>query len=129
MTVVQLGLAGWIAGLLAYVGALAVLYRQGISGGDFRAVAFVSLASFGLCYRLVYLPVLRAVGRRLKRSRQVWALPLIAMLLGLIPTGLIARFYGGSLRAVVTPEALLFYILFAVVGLVVGFGFTRLDLE
>jgi hypothetical protein len=39
----------------------------------------------------------------------------------------VARYWGGSLRALLTPEALLFYILFAVVGLVVGFGFTRLD--
>jgi hypothetical protein len=49
------------------------------------------------------------------------------MLLGIVPTALIARFRGGSLRALLTPEALLFYILLAVVGLVAGVGFTRLD--
>jgi hypothetical protein len=34
MTVVQLGVAGWLAGLLAYLAALALLYGEWISSGD-----------------------------------------------------------------------------------------------
>jgi hypothetical protein len=127
MTVVQLGVAGWLAGLLAYLAALALLYRQSISSGDLWPVVVSSLVAFGLCYWLLYLPVLRAVRHWLPRPRWVWVFPLLAMLLGVLPTALVARYWGGSLRAMLTPEALLFYILFAVVGLVVGLGFTRLD--
>ena len=126
MTVVQLGLSGWLAGLVAYLAALALLYGEWISSGDLWSVVVSSLVAFGLCYWLLYLPVLRAVRHWLSRPRWVWVFPLIAMLLGILPTALVARYWGGSLRAVLTPEALLFYILFAVVGLVVGFGFTRL---
>ena len=125
MTLIQLWLAGWIAGLIAYVAALALLYRQGISGGDLRSVAITSLLASALCFWLVYVPILRAVRRWLRPA--VWAFPLTAMLLGLVPTALVARFWGGSLRAMMTPEALLFYILFAVVGLVVGWGFTFVE--
>jgi hypothetical protein len=127
MTVVQLGVAGWLAGLLAYLAALALLYGQWISSGDLWAVVVSSLVACSLCYWLLYLPVLRTVRRWLPHPRWVWVFPLIAMLLGVLPTALVARYWGGSLRSLLTPEALLFYILFAVVGLVVGFGFTRLD--
>jgi H+/Cl- antiporter ClcA len=116
-----------VAGLLAYPAALALLYGQSISSGDLWPVVVSSLVAFGLCYWLLYLPVLRAVRHWLPRPRWVWVFPLLAMLLGVLPTALVARYWGGSLRAMLSPEALLFYILFAVVGLVVGLGFTRLD--
>jgi hypothetical protein len=127
MTVTQLGCAGWLAGLIAYHAALALLYGQSISRGDFWPVVINSLVAFGLCYWLLYLPILRAVRRWLPEPRSVWVFPVTGMLLGILPTALLARFWGGSLQALLTPEALLFYILFAVVGLVVGICFTRLD--
>lgn len=126
MTVTQLGCVGWLAGLLAYLAALGLLYGEWISSGDLWSVVTTSLIAFGLCYWLLYLPVLRVLRRWLPGPRWVWVFPVVAMLLGILPTALIARFHGGSLRALLTPEALLFYILFAVVGLVVGIGFTRL---
>ena len=126
MTVLQLGAAAWLAGLLAYLSALAILYRQGISGTDLRSVAVSSLVVFGLCYWLLYLPVLRTLRRWLPHRHWVSVFPLVAMLVGILPTALVARFWGGSLRALLTPEAGLFYVLFGVVGLVIGLGFTRL---
>jgi hypothetical protein len=125
MTVTQLGCAGWLAGLLAYLAALALLYGEWISSGDLGSVVVSSLVAFALCYWLLYLPVLRALRRW--APGHVWIFPATAMLLGILPTALIARFRGGSLRALLTPEALLFYILFAAIGLVVGLGFTRLE--
>jgi len=127
MTVARLGFVAWAAGLLAYLGALALLYGQWISRGDLGAVVVWSLVAFGPCYWLIYLPVLRAVQRWLPHPRSARVFPAIAVLLGLLPTALIARVLGGSLRALLTPEALLFYVLFTVVGLVVGIGFTRMD--
>jgi hypothetical protein len=125
VSVLGLGIIAWLAGLFAYIGALALVYGQWI-GGDFQFVGFVSLVAFALCYWLLYLPVLRIARRLLPRHPPAWVFALIAILLGIVPTALIARFYGGSLRALVTPEAILFYVLFAVVGLVVGVGFTHL---
>jgi hypothetical protein len=127
MTVLQLGIAAWLAGLVAYLGALTILYRQWISGADLRSVAVSSLVAFGLCYWLLYLPVLRALRRWLPHPQWAPVFPVVAMLVGILPTGLVARFWGGSLTALLTPEAGLFYILFGVVGLVIGFGFTRLE--
>jgi hypothetical protein len=127
MTVLRLGLVAWLAGLLAYVGALALLYGERFSGGDLRSVALSSFVVFSLCYWLLYLPVLRAAQRFLRRRPMPSVFPVLAMLLGILPTALVARFWGGSLRSLLTPEAVLFYVLFAVVGLVIGVGFTRLD--
>lgn len=126
MTVLQLGLAGWVAGIVAYVGALALLYGQGLSRGDAGAVLFSSLIAFALCYWLLYLPVLRLVRRLTGPRGPAWVFALVACAIGLIPTALIARFYGGSWHGLATPEAGLFFILFAAVGLVVGFGFPLL---
>src|SRR6478672_5752250 len=118
MTVLQLALAGWITGIVAYVGALALLYGQGLSRGDAGAVLFSSLIAFVLCYWLLYLPVLRLFRRSLGPRAPAWAFGLVACAIGLVPTALIARFYGGSWRALATPEASLFFIMFAAVGLV-----------
>jgi hypothetical protein len=53
MTVAQLGCASWLAGLIAYLAALALLYGEWISSGDFWPVAITSLVAFGLCYWLL----------------------------------------------------------------------------
>src|SRR5688572_21735445 len=126
MTLVRLGLAGWLAGLLAYLLALGLIYGEWISAGDFWAVAAWSLIAFSLCYWLLYLPVLRLIRLALPRSRPVWVFAAAAVLMGVLPSALIARFFGGSFRQLLTPESGLLLILFTAVGLVVGVGFTRL---
>ena len=68
MTVLRLGLLGWIAGVLAYVLALALLYGEWLSPGDAGAVLFSSLIAFAVCYWLLYLPLLRLVRRLLGSS-------------------------------------------------------------
>ena len=123
MTVLQLGLLGWFAGVVAYVASLALLYGQGLSRGDAPAVLFSSLAAFAICYWVLYLPVLRLVRRWLGARTSGWVFVLVAGLIGIVPTSLIARFYGGSWHALATPEAGQFFILFATVGIVIGLGF------
>jgi len=115
----------WLAGLVAYIAALALLYGQWMSRGDFTSIIIASLVAFALCFWLVYLPALRAA-RRVLGKRPAFVFPVIAMLLGIIPTALIARVWGGSYASLYTPEAVLFSIMFAAVGLVVGIGFARL---
>ena len=117
----------WGAGLGAYLVALGVLYGEFPSRGDFLAVVLTSLVAAAICYFLVYMPVLTLV-RRLLNGRRWWPVyPVVAVALGLVPVALIARFWGGSFRSLLTPEAGLFAILFIVVGLVVGFGFARME--
>jgi hypothetical protein len=126
MTVLTLAVLGWLAGLLAYLAALGLLYGEWISSGDFWSVVFSSLIAFALCYWVLYLPILRLVRFVLRHPRWNWVFPIVGMLIGVVPTALIARFWGGSFRPLLTPEAGLFLILFVAVGLVVGYGFTRL---
>ena len=126
MTAFRLGLLGWLTGLLTYLAALAIVYGEWISRGDLGAVVLGSLVAFALCYWLVYLPVLHTVRRWFPPAAGAWVYPAVAVLLGLLPTALIARFWGGSLRALLSPESLLFLVLFTAVGIVVGVGFTRL---
>jgi hypothetical protein len=128
MTTLRLGLVGWLAGMVAYIGGLGILYQEWhVLSGDFVAVAFTSFFAFWLCYWIVYLPVLRLARRVVPRTWGLWTFPVIGMLLGVVPTAAIARFWGGSFGALLAPEALLFLILFTVVGLVVGVGFAFLD--
>jgi hypothetical protein len=124
---VLLGVAAWFAGLLSYVGALAIFYHQSLSPGDFPSVAVSSLIAFAICYYACYLPVLRGLRNLLHGTRPAWVFPVVAALVGLLPTALIARFWSGSFQAILSPEAGLFYVLFATVGLVLGLGFPYLD--
>jgi hypothetical protein len=101
MTTVLLAVLAWLAGFIT------------------------SLFAFALCFWLVYLPALR-VARRVLRKPPALVFSVIAMLIGIVPTALIAHVWGGSGESLFTPEALLFYIMFAAVGLVVGVGFAHL---
>lgn len=126
MKIIVLFLTSWVVGIGAYLGSLALFYRQSISfsSGDFTAVLFWSLLTFALAFFALYLPVLQGVRRLLRGVRPLWPFPLLAVLLGIIPTALILCFWGGGIRSLLSPEASLFYSMFAAVGVVVGFGFT-----
>jgi len=126
VTVLRLGVLGWLAGFVAYLAALGILYGQEISRGDLRFVVVITIVVFAVCYLLIYLPVLGGVRKLLPEPRARWVFPLVAVLIGLVPTAAIARFYGGSFRALMTPESLMFGIMFIAIGLVVGAGFPHL---
>ena len=124
MKFVFLFFASWLAGLAAYLGSGMMLYHQRIGRGDLIAVAFWSLLAFAVAFGVLYLPGLFALRRRLRGVRPAWAFPVVAVLLGIVPVVLIISFFGGlNLRHLASPEASLFYCMFAGVGLVVGFGF------
>jgi len=117
-------LASWMAGLVAYIGSLALFYGQSISSGDITAVLFSSLLAFAVTFLVLYLPALFAMRRWLRGVRPLWPFPLLAVLLGVVPTVLIVVFWGGGVRSLASPEASLFYSMFGAVGVVVGFGYT-----
>jgi hypothetical protein len=126
MKTVFLFIASWLIGLCAYVGSCALFYRQTISlsSADFRSAALYSFIAFAVAFCVVYLPSLLALRRLLHGVRPVWPFPLVAALLGVLPTALILFYWGGTLRSLLSPEASLFYAMFGAVGLIVGIGFT-----
>ena len=118
-------LAAWLAGLVAYVGALGLLCGQSISSGDLSAVLFSSLLAFAVAFAALYVPVLSGLRRLLHGVRPLWPFPVVAALLGVIPTALIVFFGGGNLGALMSPEAGLFYLMFAAAGAVGGLGLAQ----
>ena len=86
-------------------------------------MGFWSLVAFALAFFGLYLPVLLGVRRLLRGVRPLWPFPLVAGLLGVVPTATICFFWGGDVRSLVSAEASLFYSMFATVGIVVGFAF------
>lgn len=115
-------------GLFAYVGSCALFYRQTISlmSADFRSAAIYSFVAFAITFFIVYLPALLALRRFLHGVHPMWPFPLVAMLLGVLPTAMVLFYWGGTLRSLLSPEASLFYAMFAAVGLISGIGFTRI---
>lgn len=118
----------WFLGLLSYVAGCAVIYRQPIplTSGDFRFVLFWSLAAFALSFVLLYLPALFTLRRLLHGVRPVWPFPIVAIVLGVVPTALIFIIWGGGIRSLISPEASLFHCMFVAVGLIVGFGYAHI---
>ena len=122
MTIVAL--VAWVAGLVAYFGALLLIYGEPLAwSGDTKAVLFWSAVAFGISFVVFYLPALHGVRRVLGGVAPRWPFPVIAGALGVVPTAAIAFFNGGNLRSLISQEAFLFYIMFAAVGLVVGIGY------
>ena len=71
--------------------------------------------------------MLRVLRRVLPLQAPAWPFAVVAVLIGVLPTALIARYWSGSFRTLMTPEASLFLVLFTAVGLTVGFGFPRIQ--
>jgi hypothetical protein len=128
MKTLRLFVASWVVGLMAYLVCCDLFYGQRvlITSGDFRAVASCSVLAFAVAFYLVYLPALLALRRLLHGVHPAWPFPALAIVLGGLPTAMILFFWGGSLRSLLSPEATLFYTMFATVGLVIGIGFVRM---
>jgi hypothetical protein len=122
--IITIFLVSWVVGLAAYVGALALFYRQSISSGDLTAVLFWSILAFAVAFFALYLPALHAMRRWLRGVRPLWPFPLLAVLLGVVPTTAIVFFFsGGDVRSLASAEATLFYSMFGAAGIVVGLGY------
>ena len=103
----------------AYCLALQIIWQQDI-GREIGSVLFAALSSLVLAYPLVYLPVLRLLERKLHGTKPYVLFPLIAMIVGVAPVGLINLRWNAGLQAMLSPESQLFYIYFTVVGIVIG---------
>ena len=112
----------WLSGVGAYLSALAIIWGQSI-GGDLAAVLFWSFFAFLVAFPVAYLPILIVIRRFLGGYQPVLVFPMVAALIGVVPTAIIVMRFGGGIRGLFSPEASLFLIAFAVMGIVVGFGF------
>ena len=120
----------WIAGVVAYYIALFVFFGE--TPTDVAAVFFSSFVALLVCVPVLYLPVLFGLRRLLGGWKPLIAFPITAMLLGIGPTAFVFLWWGGgelstlfsheAVNTALSPEAALFYVLFAVVGLVLGLG-------
>jgi hypothetical protein len=86
MQLVRLWLVSWAVGFLSYVGFLALVFRQTLSGGDLPSVIVSSLLAYGLVFLLIYLPMLGRLRRLLGGALPAWPFPVMAALLGILPT-------------------------------------------
>lgn len=123
LKIILVFLTAWVIGLAAYLGALALFYRQSSSAGDFSALLFWSLLAFAIVFFVLYLPALFGLRWWLRGVRPLWPFPLLAVLLGIVPTALIVFWWGGGFRSLLSHTAYLFYAMYAAVGVVVGVGF------
>jgi hypothetical protein len=122
--------AVWLAGMVAYYIALFVFYGE--TPTDVAAVLFSSFLALLACIPVLYLPVLFGLRRLLGGWKPLIAFPITAILLGIGPTAFVFLWWGSgdlstlsspeAINTALSPEAALFYVLFAVVGLVLGLG-------
>ena len=120
----------WLAGVVAYYMALFVFFGE--TPTDVTAVFFSSFLALLVCFPVLYLPVLFGLRRLLGGWKPLIAFPITAILLGIGPTAFVFLWWGSgelstlsspeAINTALSPEAALFYVLFAVVGLVLGLG-------
>ena len=96
---IALFLVSWAAGVGTYIAALHVFFGQRMEltsprNGDFRFVVISSFVAFALLFGGVYLPLLFGLRRWLRGVRPIWPFPVLAMLLGVVPTAAILAFLG-----------------------------------
>lgn len=132
-----LGAVAWMCGFGAYVVACAVIYHQTIAVSELIGVGQLSVMVFAAAYVFVYFPILLWLRRSVRASVHIWLLPLVAVPLGFVAMVLIWLGIGFpalllgfmrsdeflSSRFFATPEAVLFYWMFGIAGLVIGCGF------
>jgi hypothetical protein len=125
MKILAVSTLSWVVGLGAYLAALRVVWGETISRGDFRAVVFWSLLAAAAATGIGFAPVMFAVRHRLRAHRAgVWAYPLLGTLLGVLPVVFIMGTWGkDSAPTLLSPEAGLFFCMFAAFGATFGAGF------
>lgn len=112
----------WAVGVATYLAGLYMIWGQTV-GGDLAAVMIWSLLAVTIAFPTAYVPVLSGLRRLLGGYRPLFAFPLAGALVGILPTAWILFTWGGGFRALVSPEAGLFFLLFGALGLVLGVGF------
>jgi hypothetical protein len=119
---IPVSVVAWLVGLAAYEGWLRIAWGQSM-GGDWTAVAFRSAVAFGVAAAVVYVPAMLLLRSKLGGYKPVAWFPLLASVLGVVPTAIITFLWGGGIRGLFSAEASIFYIMFTAVGAVFGLGY------
>jgi hypothetical protein len=126
MKLVAISIVSWAAGLVAYIATLRGFWGQGIGSGDLRAVMFWSALAAAVAIAAAYAPTMFVLRNWLRHRRVAgWVVfPIVGVALGVLPVLFIVGIWSNSIgRALVSPEAALFYCMFAAFGAVFGCGF------
>ena len=127
MTSLLLVVVSWAAGMMAYLAALRAFYGQDISSGDLAPTFFWSLLAWCIVSFVALLPVFRWLQRRGGWSMRPATLGLAGLAACFLPTALVLGVWGGlTLGDLVSPEAILFEVLFGVSGVILGVGYAAL---
>lgn len=114
--------AAWLLGLAAYEACLRVFWNQSM-GTDWRSVALSSAVALGVTAPTIYWPAMRVVRRLRGGYRPIALFVITAIAIGIVPTALILWFWSGRLSDILSAEARIFYVMFSIVGVVVGIGY------
>jgi hypothetical protein len=121
MRATAIALSSWLIGVLVYPLSCLLIYRQGVSAGDYYAAAMTSLFSYSTAFLLIYLPVFTVIDRRTSATARRLIFWIASVLLSVIPTSLVIFSFGGvDWRALLSHEALLFHCFFVASSLVAG---------
>jgi len=125
-----LAVLSWVAGLVIYLLALGIIYGESISIGDVGAVAFWSAIICLIAIPLVYAPAMFVTRYLLNGVNPAGVYPLVGVLVSIFPVILLWALQGGFdmgsiFSTLLSPESLLFSLLFAGTGVVFGLGFAR----
>ena len=119
---ILVSLCAWIGGLVAYESWLHLAWGQTM-GGDWKAVVFWSGVAFGIAASVVYAPAMFLLRKILGGYKPVVWFPIVASMLSVVPTAIIMIVHGGSFADLLSPEARVFYVMFASVGVIFGLGY------
>jgi hypothetical protein len=124
---VVLLMVAWATGAAVYLLVLKVINGEPVSDDELRALLFWSAVSFVFASFVFYLPVLFLLRSVLGGTRPGWLFAAVAVVTGMVPFLLLNATWGDkNWHTFLSVEAALFYSMFAAVGVVVGFGFSRL---
>jgi hypothetical protein len=125
LIILLLGFGSFLCGLVAYSAALYYIWHETL-GADASAVFFWGIIAYSILGVPAYLFSFRQAERfftKRKRKTPLFIYPLLPVILSFVPFSLIVYFQGGGeLRCFFTPEAFLFFILFATAGSAFGLG-------
>ena len=119
----RLAIRGWLLGVVVYLVALRFTHRLPLGGDAIMLLLWTALATIILIPAL-YLPALRSLHQRLQGRRPRSAFIALGIALGIVPFAIISIALTRSVGALLSPEALTLFYLFAVMGAVIGLGWS-----
>jgi hypothetical protein len=120
---VRVVVVAWMAGLISHSLVLWIIWRQTI-GQELIPLAVILAVSLCITVPALYLPGMYLLKRWQKGTRPAWPFAALGCLLGAGPFTLaFAIPYQLSMRQLFSPESQLLYVMFATVGVTIGYGF------